>query len=272
MKISALYVYPIKSLGGISLDHAQLSDRGLQHDRRWMLIDEQGKFLTQRTFHEMALLQVGIEDSYLTVRHKTKDLGQLSIDLHPQQGQEIQVQVWNDIMMAWLIDEKAGEWFSHALGQTVHLVYMPDQSQRFVKEKYAIDGDLNSFSDGMPYLLLGEASIADLNSRMDETLTIDRFRPNIVFEGGEPYAEDNMDEISMGSSTFVGAKPCIRCNLITIDQATAQAGKEPLATMAGYRRIDNNIYMGMNLLLKEGHEIRVGDEILVKSWREPLFA
>jgi len=124
----------------------------------------------------------------------------------------------------------------------------------------------------MPILLLGKASMEDLNSRLETPLLIDRFRANIIFEGGAPYVEDNFADIRIGDASFYGAKPCIRCNLTTIDQQTGAVGKEPIKTMASYRRIDNNIYMGMNVLVKEGETIRVGDEVSVESFRPELFS
>lgn len=265
MQVSQLITYPIKSLGGISLQTAQITDRGLELDRRFMLVDEKGVFLTQRKFPEMALLAVNIEGNSLHVSHKGKDITSLEIPLPQHKAfpldSYLEVEVWSDTVKAVSVSKACDQWFSEVLGSQIRLVYMPDGSQRPVNEKYARSNDLNSFSDGMPILIIGEESVQALNKLLEVPVSMNRFRPNIVFSGGLAYLEDVFREIKIGDSRFWGVKPCARCNVITINQETAEVGKEPLRTLSTYRRIGNKVLFGMNLL-SEGHgEIAVGDTI-----------
>ena len=245
MQVSQLVIYPIKSLGGISLKEAQLSDRGLALDRRFMLIDEQGIFLTQRTLPEMALLRPSFENEVLRIKHTSGGLAPLDVPLPGSSdfktGQALQVDVWSDSMMAVALSSSYDKWFSEALGRSVRLVYMPEESHRFVKEPYARNKDLNSFSDGMPILIIGEESLHALNRLLDQPVPMDRFRPNIVFSGGLAYLEDNFREIKIGNRRFWGGKRCARCNMTTINQDTAAVGMEPLKTLSTYRRFGNKV-------------------------------
>ncbi|MCI4671051.1 MAG: MOSC domain-containing protein [Bacteroidia bacterium] len=273
MKITQLHIYPIKSLGGISLQESSLSDRGLWLDRRFMLVDEEGIFLTQRNFPELALLALSLQGQKLTVSHKLRKIPPLHIPVQPgyERTSELDVVVWDDIMPALHLSEVYDKWFSDVLNSPVRLVYMPDGSHRPVKEKYSRNNNLNSFSDAMPILIIGEDSLKDLNDRLDSAVPMDRFRPNIVFEGGGAFAEDGFHEIHIGKSLFWGMKHCARCNMTTIDQKTAEVGKEPLKTLSKYRRLNNKVLFGMNLLSESEGSIRVGDDLKVISHREKPF-
>lgn len=264
LTISALYIYPIKSLGGIALNTATVTDRGLEHDRRWMLIDQNNRFISQREFAQMALLKVEINTEGLHVSHKINKES-IMIPFEPQTTETCEVTVWDDTCPAVYVSGEADAWFSRMLGMPCRLVYMPDDSQRKVEEKYASDGEITSFSDGYPFLLIGEASLADLNSRMAEALPMDRFRPNIVFAGGDAFGEDTIHKFHVNGIEFSGAKLCARCILTTIDQETAIKNKEPLKTLASYRRKGNKILFGQNLLHKGTGTIAVGDMMDVES-------
>jgi uncharacterized protein len=269
LTLSQIFIYPIKSLGGIALDQALVQERGLQYDRRWMLVDEQGQFLTQRTFAGMALLQVQLAPRGLEVTHRTRpELPPLLVPFEPPIQNRTRVTVWDDTCEALEVSGAAPEWFSQALGKPCRLVYMPDDSRRQVDLHYARPGDITSFSDGFPLLIIGEASLADLNGRLDQTLPINRFRPNLVFTGGAPYEEDTWDHFTIGSHPFRGVKPSGRCVVTTIDQQTASKGPEPLRTLATYRQQGHKILFGQNVLpLSAGHPLAIGDPITVQSYR-----
>jgi len=264
LKVSQLFIYPIKSLGGISLNKATVTERGFEYDRRWMLIDENQRFLSQREVAQMSLLKVKIEDAGLLVSHTTNK--PLLIPFKPLTTETCQVVIWDDTCTAIYVSAEADEWFTKTLGLKCSLVYMPDNSKRQVDEKYAPIGQITSFSDAYPFMILGQATLNDLNNRLTETLPIDRFRPNIVFTGGKPFEEDILDHFTIGDVNFNGVKLCARCILTTINQANAIKAKEPLKTLASYRRKNNNIYFGQNLIHNGTGIISVGDKIDVINY------
>lgn len=248
--LSEIWIYPIKSLGGISLNSALVTKRGLEHDRRWMLVDEKGVFLTQRNFPEMALLQVEIEANGLKVSHKTKPKGMVKIPFDAQPLEHLEVQIWDDKCSAYTVSKIANEWFSTVLNQKCQLVYMPEDSLRQLDRRYAKEGDITGFSDGYPILILGESALDYLNGKLAESVPMNRFRPNLVFKGGEPNEEDNWQEFEIGEATFLGVKPCARCVMTTINQDNAQLGKEPLKTLATYRKDGKKVLFGQNVIPK----------------------
>ncbi|MGV3642091.1 MAG: MOSC domain-containing protein [Adhaeribacter sp.] len=264
-RLSQINIYPIKSLGGIALEKAVVEERGLQHDRRWMLVDEQGLFMSQRTFAAMALLQVELVTGGLQVRHKQHaGLPPFHIPFEPECGNPLTVQVWDDSCQALEVSAEANTWFSEALNRNCRLVYMPEESRRQVDLEYARPGEITSFSDAFPLLMIGEASLANLNSKLSQPLPMNRFRPNLVFSGGPPFAEDTWRDFSIGAASFKAVKPCARCVMTTIDQQTAQKSPEPLRTLGTYRQQGHKILFGQNVLpLKPGHSLALGDQITI---------
>jgi uncharacterized protein len=265
--LQQLWIYPIKSLAGISLTEAKLTRRGLAHDRRWMLIDAAGQFLTQRELPGMALLDQSLEAENLVVKHRQKtELGALKLSLQPKPGEWIEVVVWDDTCTAHFVDAAADEWFSQALGFKCRLVYMPESSQRVVDQRYAQTNDITSFSDGFPYLLANLNSLADLNQRLAQAVGIERFRPNLVIDGLEAWSEDGLKSFKLGEAHFHSTKPCARCQVITIDPQTASSGKEPLKTLATFHTWNNKVFFGLNACWdfekdKKTLILRVGDAL-----------
>jgi len=267
LTVSELFIYPIKSLGGIALSSATVTDRGFQYDRRWMLVDEQNNFITQRSFPQMALLQVAVTVAGLSVQHKiTGDA--ISIPFTPASTATEMVQIWDDTCPAQFVSDRADEWFSQMLSMPCRLVFMPDTSRRKVEEGYAGNNEITSLSDGYPFLLVGQSSFDDLNSRLAEPLPINRFRPNIVFTGGQAFIEDRLKHFILNGINFFGVKPCSRCQVTTINQDNGAIAKEPLKTLAMYRRKNNHIYFGQNLLHNGEGIVQVGDEIIVQELHE----
>lgn len=263
--IQDIFIYPIKSLGGIRLTEAKVEERGFQFDRRWMLVDPQGVFLTQRTHTQMTLLQVQLGETGLIVFDKRNPEDKLQIPYDLISDQEIEVEIWDDSVIANIVDPRLDPWFSEKLGMTCCLVKMPESTHRKVSTKYAVNDESVSFADGMPYLILGQESLNDLNSRLGNPVPMDRFRPNIVFSGGQSYAEDSWKKIRIGAVEFQVVKPCARCVLTTIDQETGFQGKEPLKTLAGYRTVANKVYFAQNMVALETGTIRIGDLIILES-------
>ncbi|MFN7117548.1 MAG: MOSC domain-containing protein [Saprospiraceae bacterium] len=248
MQITQINIYPVKSLRGITLHSTIVEPRGLQYDRRWMLVDEQGLFLTQREFPEMALLVTEINDHHLVIKHSYKSYEPLLIPLKATAPAErVRVQVWNDHCHALAVSPFADQWLSEVLQTPCRLVYMPDDSVRPTDPLYSQPSDMVSFADGFPILIIGEASLEDLNQRLKIPVPMNRFRPNLVFSGGKPYEEDTWKNFQIGNLHFRGTKTCGRCEITTIDQATAERGSEPLKTLASYRLEGKRILFGMNV-------------------------
>ncbi|NCU05015.1 MAG: MOSC domain-containing protein [Chitinophagaceae bacterium] len=270
LSISRLYVYPIKSLGGIELSSAKLTDRGIEHDRRWMLVGEDNRFLTQREYPRLALLRTAIYGSELTVSEKGNDAEKINLHLHPEGSDLVSVQIWDDVCEAIEMSKEVNTWFSNKLNLACKLVYMPDESKRKVDKEYAINNEITGFSDAYPLLMIGQASLDDLNSRLEIPVPMNRFRPNIVFNGSDPYEEDTMKHFQINGIDLFSVKPCARCVVTTTDQETGATAKEPLKTLASYRTGNNKVYFGQNILYKQEGVIAVGDELKVVERKEAL--
>ena len=268
LTLASLHCYPIKSLGGFSVNEAQLTDRGLMHDRRWMLVDEAGLFVSQREFGVMACLHTSaLPDGFRVT--DIRDDATLDLPWRISEGAHLTAQVWDDGVPALIGDPSWNRWFSERLGRSVRLVFMPDAAKRPTDPRFA-EG-LTSLSDGFPYLIISQASLDDLNERIapsgspDKGVTIpmDRFRPNLVIAGGDAFQEDGWKEIRIGETRFQLVKPCARCVVTTTDQRTGERGKEPLRTLATYRRDGEKVLFGMNAMGSVGGMIRVGDVVEV---------
>jgi len=264
--LSAIFVYPIKSLGGIPLEAAVVQPRGLQYDRRWMLVDEHDRFVSQREVAALATLGTAIEPPFLVVFSKKKPTLRVHIPLEPPVSErpETTVQIWDDRCRARVHAPAIQAWFTEMLGASVRLVFMPDTTVRVTDPKYAraeyvaaavrrrgdavASGIPVSFSDGYPYLIIGQASLDDLNDRLAQPLPMDRFRPNFVFTGGLPYEEDAWEAFALGDTGFRGVKPCARCTITTTDQETGVRHAEPLKTLASYRQQGHRILFGQNVI------------------------
>lgn len=259
LKLSQIWIYPIKSLGGISLPSTKVMEKGLPYDRRWMLVDANNHFMTQRQFPAMSQFHLSQLPGSFRIQHRTN-----SIDL-PKNSQPtanvIRTKVWNDEVDTLEMDEKFNQWFSAQLGITCKLVYFPEHHPRPVDENYRVSGENVSLADAYPFLMIGQSTLDDLNSRLERPVEMKRFRPNFVFTGGQPFEEDSWKSFKIGSNRFLGVKPCSRCVLTTIDPATGELGKEPLATLSTYRKKENKIYFGQNLLAVDHGEIFEGDVI-----------
>ncbi|HYP51776.1 MAG TPA: MOSC N-terminal beta barrel domain-containing protein [Pyrinomonadaceae bacterium] len=276
MILSEINIYPIKSLKGISLKEAKTERRGLRFDRRWMLVDEKNELFTQREFPRMATIETRIGENGLQVSQNGNNL---EIPFSPNGDETARVRVWSSKCAARVYENPVNEWFSDVLGTKCKLVLMPEETERRVNYFYAVHKDDHvSFADGYPFLLIGENSLADLNSRLEDDLPMNRFRPNFVVKDAEPFAEDGWKKIRIGESVFHVVKPCARCVITTIDQATGEkGGKEPLKTLASFRvpkrSLKKKILFGQNLIVeKAGEVLRVGDEIeVLETKNKPKF-
>lgn len=259
MKVSGLYIYPIKSLQGISLSEVEVLERGFKHDRRWMLVDRNNGHVTQRTHPKLSQIEIRLHDENIMASHS--GMPDQEIPLTLEKGANIVVTVWNDQVQAIEAPSHINEWFSKIAKEDCKLVFMSEETSRPVNPKHAVKKENVSFADGYPYLIIGQSSLDDLNSRMEVALPMNRFRPNIVVEGSEPYAEDHWKDIQIGEVKFHVTHPCKRCVFTTIDQDTGKKGAEPLKTLATYRREGNDVIFGVNTLALEKGQINVGDQV-----------
>ena len=266
--LSEINIYPIKSLGGISLKSSKIESRGLQYDRRWMLIDENNEFMSQRKFSEMSLLKVQVFANGISINHKQKNFDSLFIPFNLYDDESsIEVKIWDDIVSASLVSNSADCWFSKVLRTPCRLIYMPDNSIRNVDMKYAQQNEIVSFADGYPFLLIGQASLDELNSKLEIPVPMNRFRPNLVFTGGNSFDEDKWKKFKISETIFNVVKPCARCTIPTVDQETGIQNSEPLKTLAKFRTVNNKVLFGQNLLHEGFGEINLGDEVEVLEWK-----
>lgn len=267
-RVSALYVYPIKSCGGIALDSAHIERRGLQFDRRYMLIDGNGRFLTQRQLPAMALLKTAIEADRLRVTQA--DGTTLHLPLQPQFESSVPVKIWRSELEASLADASINAWFSEYLGRHARLVYMSEHQHRgVVSERATHCDDEVSFADGAPILLISEGSLAELNSRLIEPVSMQRFRPNIVVDAAQAFIEDSWRQIQIGATQLEVAWSCARCTMTTVDPNTGAVDDqgEPLRTLREFRRDGAGVLFGQNILTRGAGGIAVGDELtVIESW------
>ena len=267
--LSDLIIYPVKSLAGIHLTHWQVTKKGLLYDRQWMLIDEQGQFLSQRRLPKMALIKTALTETQLIL--SAPEQVDLALFLTPEQGEVIISTIWHDQCAARHISEAADNWFSQFLGVVCRLVYLPDDVIRPVDVYYALATDQVSFSDGFPFLIISENSLKSLNQAMGLNLPMSRFRPNLVIADCPSYSEDCWREIRIGKIELRLPKPCSRCAIPTIDPENAQTGKEPLTTLNRLRKWQNKVYFGQNAIHNQCGTLNIGDkvEILITGAQQP---
>ena len=260
--LSAITIYPVKSLAGINVTSWPVTKTGLQYDRKWMLIDHAGHFLSQRKLPQMVLIKTALTGSHLIL--SASGMENQSLPLTPINGNVINSTIWHDQCDARSISPEADQWLSSFLKQNCRLVYQPDEMIRHVDPIYGRHTDNVSFSDGFPFLIISENSLVSLNREMQLNLPMTRFRPNLVITGCPAYAEDKWREISIGAIDFRLPKACSRCSVPTIDPETAQTGKEPLSTLNRLRKWNNKVYFGQNALHDQCGMLAVGDTVRVK--------
>lgn len=260
MHLSAITTYPVKSCAGIERSTVSLDRFGPSGDRRWLVIDENGRFVSQREQSRMALIQVEQLTEGIRLSLGEDDI---VVSIPGADAGEVHVTVWEDRVRAHLADKHAGAWLSDRLGLPCRLVYMPDHCQRLVDGLFASEGETVSFADGFPLLLISQASLDDLNQRLDNPVPMNRFRPNLVVTGCDAFAEDEWQRIRIGGVEFDVAKPCSRCVIPSIDQATAERDRQINRVLASYRRVNGEIMFGQNLLYQQAGTLALGDAVEV---------
>jgi uncharacterized protein len=257
-RVTELHVYPLKGAHGVAVREMQIDDFGPHGDRRWLAVDGNGTFISQREVHRLALVRTALDGAALVL--SADGHGSVRVEA-PLEGERRRVRIWHDEADAIDAGAEGAAWLSTLLGQDVRLVRMPDDSIRPVDATYGQPGDRVSFADALPFLIASQASLDVLNARLPEKLPMNRFRPNIVVGGVGPYAEDGWTRIRVGAVPLDVVKPCARCVVTTIDQETAVAGREPLRELARYRKVGAGVMFGMNAIHRGRGAIRVGDAV-----------
>ena len=256
--LTSITVYPMKSARGIPAESWELDEFGLKFDRRWMVVDQYGEFISQRDYPRMALVVPSVDDGVLRI--DAPGMPGLELSLDPLPAVTTRATIWDSVCAATWLGEGPSRWFSDFLGCAASLVHMPDATMRPANPVYAPAGTRVSFADGYPLLLISEESLADLNRRLEVPLPMNRFRPNLVVAGCEPYEEDTWRSIRIGDVSLQVVKPCDRCVITTTDQMTTERGKEPLRTLATYRNVDGKVLFGQNVVHSGRGRLRVGDD------------
>lgn len=260
--VVSLHVYPIKSCRGIDLLAAEVHPMGLAWDRRWMVVDSDGVFLSQRRVPRLATIDVVIGIDHLRI--SAPDLEDLEVPLEPSETETLTATIWNDRVSVHPVGRDADVWFGEALGVPCRLVRLPEAGSRSVDPKYGRSDDVVSLADAYPVLITSTASLADLNRRLKDPVPMNRFRPNIVVRGAAPYAEDRWTTLVGPDLTLRVVKPCARCEIVTKDQRTGVGSEEPLRTLATYRQKDHKTLFGQNAIPDAPGSIRV-DETLTAT-------
>lgn len=272
IRIAALHLYPLKGGRGLTLDAARADTTGLVRDgiadREWMVVDPDSRFVTQREAPRLALIVPDVEGDALVLR--SEGCAALRIDTRAPHAAARDVVVWRSCVRGRDEGDEAAAWLCAHLGREVRLVRFDRSKPRACNPDYVGDSGAHTlFADGYPVLVIGSASLADLNERLarkgEPALPMNRFRPNVVVDGLPPYDEDHLDTMTIGAATLKPVKPCTRCRVTTTDQATAKGGIEPLPTLAAYRHHARlgGVAFGMNAIVTRAGELRTGANVEV---------
>ena len=273
LTVAGLYRYPVKSCRGIALTEAEVSRMGIRYDRQWMVVDERGMFVAQRGdsgrgvgVRSLALVETALDSGALVLA--APGMPPLSLPLAGLPGTREKVRIWESGVEAVDQGPEAGAWFTEYLSRerpgAYRLVRMPDDGVRPASRG---QGQL-AFADGYAFMILSTASLDDLNHRMPRPLPVDRFRPSVVISAAEPYLEDRMAHIRIGTLELTGTTRCVRCPIPTFDQRTLERGKEPLRTLASYRRTSRGVVFGRNFNHAGTGLLAIGDPVEVLAWHD----
>ncbi len=263
-QLADIRIYPIKSIQGIPLQQSLVTEMGLEFDRRLVITDLHGKFITGRTKAKLVLVRAVLNDNGLAIY--APDMPELQIDYNAFSPQHQSVQVWQDTINAQHCSQQIDAWFSQFLNTACNVYYYSQQSKRQI----ASYQQQVSFADGYPLLLTSSASLQDLNNKVDGFIDMAQFRPNIVVEHCQAFAEDTWRNIAIGEVEFLLAKPCSRCIFTTVNHLTGQrsSNKEPLNTLQKYRMApDKQIYFGQNLIPLNSGMIHIGDKLEILKYQ-----
>lgn len=277
--IERLFIYPVKGLRGVAVERARITPFGLAGDRRYMLVDASGRFISQRRFPILARFEVDLVssaggssndelkggESFVRIQFEKAGVTVIPLEPKPSGIEPVPVTIWNDTVQARAVSNEVDAFLSDILGEMVRLVWMPELADRVADPDFAPPGERVSFADGFPLLVLGSASIEELNTRLESPIPINRFRANVIVGGSAPWQEDTWTLVESAEARLTLVKQCARCVVITTDQETGERSKEPTATLATYRVVDGKVMVGMNALAHplDAH-LHLGEALKVK--------
>ncbi len=266
--LTELWRYPVKALRGECFEQLELTPTGFSRDRHWMLVNRDGDFVSQRQQPRLALIAARIGDDGLYL--SAAGYSDLKVPFASDEEASLSVHIWGDVCRAIPVNAVADAWLSDFLGLAVRLVYLPDRSVRAVDPAYAGPTDQVGFADGFPFLLISQASLDGLNSRLQTSVDMRRFRPNLVVGGCKPHEEDRWQRIRVGDVEFRVVKPCSRCIVPTVDPDTGEpaADREPIRTLMQYRKRDHKVYFGQNLLHDGLGRLQRGMPVEILEWAD----
>jgi len=261
LKISKIYIYPVKSFSGFETDNARALKSGFEYDRRWMIVDADYKFITQRTFPELARFQTKISGGVLSIFFNGE---MIQTEIERMEGKAVEALVWDDKAITIETDPKVSTWISERMRGHFRLVRLKDLESRQHLSSNGINYSVN-LADAYPFHMIGDKSLDDLNSKLEQKVDMLRFRPNLVFNAAHPYEEDGLKNFTIGEASFSNIKPCGRCIMINIEPEKMKAGKEPLRSLSTYRKSGNNVNFGINLVCEKEGMVKIGDSISVQK-------
>ncbi len=261
LRVSRLRIHPVKGARGCDVEVLDFDEIGPRGDRRWMIVQPDGDFLSQRAAPALATIRAELDAASLTLR--APNAPAVTLPVAPS-GQRMRVRVWSSSLEVARVGPEADRWLESVLGTPHHLVHMGPGDLRPTDPAYA-PGHRVSFADGYPALVVTRGSVDELSRRAGRTLPVERFRPNVVIDGARPHAEDFWRRFAIGERRFSGVKLCARCKVTTLDQETGDRDPdgEPLRTLSRYRRIENLVYFGLNAVHEGAGRIRVGDPVRI---------
>ncbi len=267
-RLTGLHLYPLKSAAAFSAHQADVDAIGLVGDRRWMLVDVEGRAVTQREQPRLARVHaIPAPDGGLEI--VATGMPALQLDVPGPDAPVVQTELLRRSTGGRLAAPGAADWFTDFLETPCRLLHLPSQMARPVAAPWGLQHDRTAYTDGFPFLLIGEGSLTALNDRLERPIPMDRFRPNLVVSDTKPFEEDEWQRVRIGSIEFRVVKPCPRCVVTTVDQATGvrDVAGEPLATLATFRKHDGKVWFGMNLIHEGAGHLRLGDPVEVISRR-----
>jgi uncharacterized protein YcbX len=267
--LASIHIYPLKSCAPLPLDAASVQRRGIAHDRRWLVVDADNRFITARQYPRLTLIRATADDKGLHLA--APEMPTLRVDIPDANTSRLAITIWDDRVAPLPADARANVWISEFLGQPCSIAYMDDACVRATDPDWSTPGDEVSFADGYPLLLISQAAVDHLNERLHTRVPALRFRPNLLIEGTEPHAEDEWQRIRIGGIEFDVVKPCIRCVFTTVDFFTGafDPSGEPLRTLIKYRRTPKGVAFGQNLIPRGEGVLRTGDPVTVLQMARP---
>jgi len=267
VRLASIHIYPMKAARAVDLDESLVEPWGLAGDRRWLLVDEDGRFVSQREEPSLAPVVVTPLTGTISVTSAGVPGRQIAAPAAGDGANMLKVTVWGSAVLAAAAGPAGDAWFSAYLGRPVRLVYLDDPTRRAVDPEFGRDGDVVSFADGYPLLLTSTASLDELGRWLSEDgaqpVPMTRFRPNAVVTGAPPWAEDHWRRIRIGTVEFRVVKPCGRCVVTTTDQITGEVGSQPLKMLGRRRRFGQQLVFGQNMIPDSPGVIRAGDQVEV---------